>query len=66
MALTNPRRSPLAPLQKGGTGLLVLLLGVPYCRGTRTVSTSAFEGGFSGGFILGFPQNKKPTRQGDL
>jgi hypothetical protein len=26
MALANPRGSPLAPLQKGGTGLLVPLL----------------------------------------
>jgi hypothetical protein len=48
-------RSPLAPLKKGGTGLLVPLLGALHCRGTRTVRASAFEGGFSGVFMSRVP-----------
>ncbi len=59
LALTSPRKSPLAPLFKGGTGLLVPLfngdLAVRYGRGSP-----AHE---SGVFIRGFPPNKNTTRQ---
>jgi hypothetical protein len=50
IALANPRRSPLAPLKKGGTGLLVPLL-----KGDLAVS-----------YGRGSPAHKSATRQGDL
>ena len=52
LALTNPKRSPLAPLKKGGNPTLSPPLGALHCRGTRTVRTSAFLGGFRGIYSL--------------
>ena len=44
LALTSPRKSPLAPLEKGGTGLSVLLfkgdLAVRYGRGNPAHSAT--------------------------
>ena len=50
LALTSPRKSPLAPLKKGGTGLLVPL----------------FKGDLAVRYGRGSPAHKSATRQGDL
>jgi hypothetical protein len=79
---SKPRRSPLAPLKKGGTGLkspcLVRytvgepeqyahpLLGATHAEGTSAWLHPLFKGDLAAFLCLGFPPNKKTTRQGDL